>query len=160
MSVNEKMKAIADAIRGKTGGTEGLTLDQMATEIAGIETGGGGFPLEYEVTEYVHSEDWTTDANGGLASNFVSRYCNSDVFGDTALYVCLIENNTVDSKGGTYFMYQKGYPNVGTTATAAALNTRRKSETVSTNYSASRSYYISMGSIITVIKIIPGVAEL
>ena len=41
MSVNEKMKAIADAIRGKTGKTDTLTLDQMATEIAGIETGGG-----------------------------------------------------------------------------------------------------------------------
>ena len=40
MSVNAKMKAIADAIRGKTGGTDALTLDQMATEIAGIETGG------------------------------------------------------------------------------------------------------------------------
>ena len=36
-----KLTAIADAIRGKTGKSEGLTLDQMATEIAGI-TGGGG----------------------------------------------------------------------------------------------------------------------
>ena len=34
MSVNEKMTAIADAIRGKTGKTEPLTLDQMAAEIA------------------------------------------------------------------------------------------------------------------------------
>lgn len=42
MSVSEKMTAIADAIRGKTGGTEPLTLDQMATEIAGIQVGGGG----------------------------------------------------------------------------------------------------------------------
>lgn len=41
MSVNEKMAAIADAIRGKTGGTEPLTLDQMATEIAGIQVGEG-----------------------------------------------------------------------------------------------------------------------
>ena len=41
MSVNEKMAAIADAIRGKTGGTEPLTLDQMATEIAGIQVGAG-----------------------------------------------------------------------------------------------------------------------
>lgn len=34
----EKLTAIADAIRAKTGGTENLTLDQMPTEIAGIET--------------------------------------------------------------------------------------------------------------------------
>lgn len=42
MSVHSKMTAIADAIRGKTGGTNPLTLDQMATAIAGIQTGGGG----------------------------------------------------------------------------------------------------------------------
>lgn len=40
MSVNEKMTAIADAIRAKTGKTDALTLDQMATEIEGITTGG------------------------------------------------------------------------------------------------------------------------
>ena len=36
------LDAIADAIRGKTGGTEEMTLDQMAAEIEGIEVGGGG----------------------------------------------------------------------------------------------------------------------
>lgn len=33
MSVNSKMTAIADAIRAKTGGTDTLTLDQMATDL-------------------------------------------------------------------------------------------------------------------------------
>ncbi len=42
MALTDKLTAIADAIRGKTGKTDGLTLDQMATEIAGIEAGGGG----------------------------------------------------------------------------------------------------------------------
>lgn len=41
MSVNAKMTAIADAIRAKTGGTSSLTLDGMASAIAGIQTGGG-----------------------------------------------------------------------------------------------------------------------
>jgi len=36
MSVNEKMTAIADAIREKTGGTETLTLDEMAQAIRSI----------------------------------------------------------------------------------------------------------------------------
>lgn len=40
MSVNSKMTAIADAIRAKTGGTELLTLDDMAVEIAGISGSG------------------------------------------------------------------------------------------------------------------------
>ncbi len=38
MALTDKLTAIADAIRGKTGGTDELTLDQMATEIAGIES--------------------------------------------------------------------------------------------------------------------------
>lgn len=42
MALTDKLKAIADAIRGKTGKTEGLTLDQMPAEIACIESGGGG----------------------------------------------------------------------------------------------------------------------
>lgn len=41
MALTDKLKAIADAIRGKTGKTEAMTLDQMPEEIAGIETGGG-----------------------------------------------------------------------------------------------------------------------
>lgn len=40
MSVNSKLTAIAEAIRGKTGKADPLTLEQMATEIAGIEAGG------------------------------------------------------------------------------------------------------------------------
>ena len=36
MALTEKLKAIADAIRGRTGKTEGLTLEQMAAEIAGM----------------------------------------------------------------------------------------------------------------------------
>ena len=41
MALTEKLTAVADAIRGKTGKSETLTLEQMATEITGIETGGG-----------------------------------------------------------------------------------------------------------------------
>ena len=39
MSVAEKMTAIADAIRGKTGKTDKLSLDEMATEINEISSG-------------------------------------------------------------------------------------------------------------------------
>lgn len=46
MALTDKLSAIADAIRGKTGGTDPLTLDQMPTEIAGIQAGGGdGLPV-------------------------------------------------------------------------------------------------------------------
>lgn len=39
--LDTKLTAIADAIRGKTGGTEGMTLDAMVSAIEGIEAGGG-----------------------------------------------------------------------------------------------------------------------
>lgn len=39
MALTDKLTNIADAIRGKTGGTDALTLDAMATEIEGISTG-------------------------------------------------------------------------------------------------------------------------
>ena len=42
MALTEKLGNIADAIRGKTGKTDAMTLDQMVTEIAGIQTMGGG----------------------------------------------------------------------------------------------------------------------
>lgn len=45
-----KLTAIADAIRGKTGGTDALTLEQMAAAIGGISGGGG---LTYDMGEFV-----------------------------------------------------------------------------------------------------------
>ena len=40
MALIDKLTAIAEAIRGKTGKADPLTLEQMATEIEGIEAGG------------------------------------------------------------------------------------------------------------------------
>lgn len=54
MSVNEKMTAIADAIRGKTGGTGLLTLDGMAAAIANISGSSG---LTYDMGEFVLDAD-------------------------------------------------------------------------------------------------------
>lgn len=51
MSINSKMTAIANAIRTKTGGTAKLSLDGMATAIAGIQTGGGGIELPSFLSE-------------------------------------------------------------------------------------------------------------
>ncbi len=60
MILTNKLTAIADAIRGKTGKTEAMTLDRMPTEIQGIETGGGeDFLVAYmnnTLTEYSSEE--------------------------------------------------------------------------------------------------------
>lgn len=64
MSINSKMTAIADAIRDKTGKTEEMTLDQMATEIAAIETGGGNSSFSLTLT-----------ADGTNAQSFIDAVC-------------------------------------------------------------------------------------
>ena len=53
MALTDKLTSIADAIRDKTGKTEEMTLDQMATEIAGIETGGGEDYLAQRLTNTI-----------------------------------------------------------------------------------------------------------
>ena len=55
MALIDKLTAIADAIRGKTGGTDLLTLDDMEAAIAGIQSGGGGSGVT--VTEYIVTEN-------------------------------------------------------------------------------------------------------
>lgn len=39
MALTDKLAAIADAIRGKTGGTASLTLEEMVSAITGLSTG-------------------------------------------------------------------------------------------------------------------------
>ena len=43
MALTDKLTAIADAVRAKTGGTALLTLDEIVSAIGGISGGGGPF---------------------------------------------------------------------------------------------------------------------
>lgn len=51
MALIDKLNAIGDAIRAKTGGTEKLTLDEMPTQIQAIQTGGNPVITELTVTQ-------------------------------------------------------------------------------------------------------------
>lgn len=57
MALTDKLAAIADAIRGKTGGTELLTLDGMVDAINTIQTGSGGTGLAYDMGEFILDAD-------------------------------------------------------------------------------------------------------
>lgn len=72
MALTDKLIAIADAIRGKTGGTDKLTLDEMASEIEGITTGGGD------------------DVAKGIIERTITEISDSTVtkVGDYAFYYC------------------------------------------------------------------------
>ena len=68
MALTDKLTAIADAVRAKTGGTALLTLDEIVAAIGGISGGGGPFTNAttlgvYEATEDVSAIqiDWLTE---------------------------------------------------------------------------------------------------
>ena len=125
MALTDKLTAIADAIRGKTGGTETLNLDQMAEEIAGIESGSGSSGAQYETgtfigdgtarvsipvsfePDFIHIrlEDLssTLDANHVLAATFVKDFA--------AHMVNRAANSTTLVNGGHYLGIEGYYCN-------------------------------------------------
>ena len=69
MALTDKLTAIANAIRGKTGKEDSLTLEQMVTEIEGIEAGGIPENARLYYVGYVNSEftlNFTSSAVGEL----------------------------------------------------------------------------------------------
>lgn len=83
MALTDKLTAIADAIRGKTGKTDALTLAQMPGEIEGIQTGSApdgtsvtfgnvdGIPVEREEAYAISSED--LNAIGAATQKMVGK---------------------------------------------------------------------------------------
>lgn len=74
MALTDKLTAIADAIRSKTGNNAGLTLDQMPGAIAGIQGGSGGScssadcgHLIYELPEPTYFNGVDTFIDTGVA---------------------------------------------------------------------------------------------
>lgn len=121
MSVNEKMTAIADAIRAKTGGTESLTLDAMATEIPKIYE--EGKKAEYDAfwdyyqstTQYLYafSYKWNDDIykpqkdiviGGSNACNGMFYYSKVT---DTKVKITFVSSNNASSAVG--FMNKASY---------------------------------------------------
>lgn len=97
MSVNDKMKAIADAIRAHTGGTDALTLDAMAQAIAGIQAGGGGGDIlghKFAAGSFTLTEE-TTSTYNILDANQLFAAIKDDFPGATAL------SNYVKLKSGS-----------------------------------------------------------
>ena len=91
MALTDKLTAIADAIRGKTGGTELLTLDEMATAISSI-TGASGADIHIE-TLITFAQDMTLREMMNTAQ-YRLRYKNSIVF--------LIATGSTAASSGNY----------------------------------------------------------
>lgn len=70
MALIDKLTAIAEAIRGKTGGTDPLTLEEMVSAIASIENSGGGVADSLITVETVIATESFT--NGAGVANYVT----------------------------------------------------------------------------------------
>lgn len=56
MALTDKLTAVADAIRVKTGKNNKLTLDEMPTEIISINSGSSEIPKEYGRITYTQDK--------------------------------------------------------------------------------------------------------
>lgn len=114
MALTDKLTNIADAIRGKTGKTEPLTLDGMATAIAGIQAGGGGDYTNpwasYETVEIEIGENTITNCKD--AKTFMQSASGFDTIDSFVL----LDNVTVTNQlifkltgsGTTCYRYRNG----------------------------------------------------
>ena len=84
MALTDKLSAIGDAIRVKTGKTAGMTLDQMPGEIAGISGGGtlgaisvtenGVYSAAYETASFTWDENTEYD---GICKLVINKKTNT-----------------------------------------------------------------------------------
>ena len=73
MALTDKLTAIADAIRAKTGETGKMTLEQMPGKIGGISGGGGGgFDTSQMVSCFFTGKMSSIDFTGLDTSNFLA----------------------------------------------------------------------------------------
>ena len=105
MALTDKLTAIADAIRAKTGKTDSMTLEQMPTEIEGIS---GGQNIAGVIEQYRVNAG--KSVNAGDFVEFVHKCVAGEFTGETAyMSACKLDNNrvlvtyqdTTNSKYGT-----------------------------------------------------------
>lgn len=97
MALIDKLNAIGEAIRAKTGKSEKLTLDEMPTEIASISGGGGGgIPTGYERIDYIEFNG-SQLVDTGIIGNQDTQITASFTWGNATqnhLYGCASSDNT------------------------------------------------------------------
>jgi hypothetical protein len=123
MALIEKLNAIGDAIREKTGKTDKLTLDQMPTEIASIETGGGTTPADPIIEALSVTENGTYTAPDG-----VDGYSPVTVNVPIPEKEIVLQNKTIE-ENGTYTA-DSGYDGLGQVTVNVSGGTNTESEEV------------------------------
>lgn len=128
MALTKKLTAIGDAIRAKTGSTEKLTLDGMASAIAGISTGGGGtLSFSFKDAELqglfkdgrlkdLHDIGYTTSNIYNLENTY-----NGMAKADVNIPTINLANSST-SGGRSYINMDQAFRDVGSNTTVSIVN--------------------------------------
>lgn len=106
MSVNEKMTAIADAIRDKTGGTDALTLDDMAENVPKVFEAGKQELLSLHPEKTVSGSYLALDDVSELPHDVKCRVSGVDNPSSVTVTRCganLFDKDNISSLEGAYF---------------------------------------------------------
>lgn len=145
MALTDKLTAIADALRAKTGGTAQLTLDQIASGISGLDTSGGGLSLPANPT-YWSVGEWKADGTGTADSKSRCNYGKRMASG-----VTVTNNGTTDIQVNAAYVksYASNSVKIGTVSATQTLAKNGGSYTF-TNASATYGMYLNFWTQITV----------
>ena len=130
MALTNKLTAIANAIRAKTGGTKAMTLDEMVTAINSISGGGGGLPAGIAAIafgEYAVASDFTTTRqtvthNLGVVPDFVLFYYDGGNIATSYSMLFALRSTKLAYRSSAYNAYNAYHANTTSTVSVAGSN--------------------------------------
>lgn len=147
-----EIKGQVNALRQYGIGVTGIQRDRLGDVVYdladGYGGGGGGLPPEIvSVNEYIHQEDWLSDANGNTL-NFAKTYLGYDE-AKTTFRVAFIYGNTARTyRAGCFWIYPTSTN--GTTSGGGGTFATTYSNR---NLSSTASFWVSAGSRIVVVEL-------
>lgn len=150
MNIKEKLQALLTASNAATGKTDTTLTDSVQSLIDGY--GGGGLPVlmidSITDTEYTQAEDWLSDTHGN--AQHIKDVYMPYISGEWHFYIIAVSNNSAQSyynfNGGICFSISST-KNIGMSARNSWSNV------ITSEWSKSRSLWISAGSKIRVVDI-------
>ena len=143
MALTDKLTAIANAIRAKTGGSAALTLTDMPTAISGIVTNSGWTPTSCNEipAQYITPDKYgcSVDLSAYISAPFI--FIASKPNNDSPSYATLSGVDDLvfyNGSGYTFFIHYAG----GITDTSTITNNVWETGTDSTNAYTNTKFYI------------------
>lgn len=142
MALTDKLTAIANAIRAKTGSTEPMTLDEMAVAIANITTGS------------VPSDTITLDDGTELPKPTLKDGCNYAMIFKGSNYYSMLETSNRFANVNSWISIANGSYTIGTSSAACYLSrlpvnfNEFNSWSEPTTYDLSNAKFTTLGTLI------------